>query len=309
MEFERIRFGLITDIHHDLMYKASDRLQAFIDESIQENVDFIVQLGDFCFPIPENEPFLGIWKQFHGPNYHVLGNHDMDICDKEIMMSFLGMKSNYYSFDSGGYHFIVLDPNYFLVGDQYMDYAFSNYSKHGKSVGNITDEQLEWLRKDLSQTDKHTILFSHQSLEETYVGSNVGIHNSDKLREILREANQAAGFRKVIACMNGHNHLDGVKVIDDIYFIHMNSISYHYLGSQFNTVRYSEEITAKHPILRQSVPYEEPLYAIITLEPGLLTIKGKESTYVGPDPNEIGHNNANAGHVVSANISSRQLKF
>lgn len=309
MEHERIRFGLITDIHQDLMYKASDRLQAFIDECIKEKVDFIIQLGDFCFPLPENKPFLDIWKQFKGPNYHVLGNHDMDKCDKQMMMSFLGMKSNYYSFDCGDYHFVVLDANYFHVDGQYVDYAFSNYSKEGHTVCHVTDEQLEWLRKDLSQTDKPTILFSHQSLEETYVGSNVGIYNSDKLREILREANQIAGFRKVIACMNGHNHLDGAKVIDDIYFLHMNSISYHYLGPQFNTVRYSEEITEKYWILGQSVPYEEPLYAIITLEPGLLTIKGKETTYVGPDPLEIGHNNANAGHVVSAKISSRQLKF
>ncbi|UKS26972.1 metallophosphoesterase [Paenibacillus sp. HWE-109] len=309
MERNRIRFGLMTDIHQDLMYKASDRLQAFIDHSNKEDLDFIIQLGDFCFPTPENKPFLGIWQQFGGPNYHVLGNHDMDICDKQTIMSYLGMKRNYYSFDCGDYHFIVLDANYFRVDSQYVDYSFGNYSKHADSVSNVTDEQLEWLREDLSQTDKHTILFSHQSLEETHVGTNVGIHNSDKLREILREANQSAGFRKVIACMNGHNHLDGVKVIDDIYFIHMNSISYHYLGPQFNTIRYSEEITEEHPIFRQSVPYEEPIYAIITLEPGLLMIKGKESTYVGPAPNEIGHSNANAGHVVSAKISSRQLKF
>jgi hypothetical protein len=309
MAQQKVRFGLMTDIHQDLMYKASDRLSEFITRMNEEKVDFIIQLGDFCFPIPENKPFLSIWEQFDGPRYHVLGNHDMDKCNKQTIMEYLGMERSYYSFDCGDYHFVVLDPNYFRVDGQYVDYELGNYFQHPDSVGNLTEEQLEWLRQDLAGTDKHTVLFSHQSLEETYVGVNVGIHNSSKLRAILQEANQAAGFRKVIACMNGHNHLDGVKVIDDVYFMHINSISYHYLGPDFDVVRYSEEITAKHRILRKSVPYEEPIYAIVTLEAGLLAIEGKETTFVGPPPIECGHRNANAGHVVSAKISNRQLKF
>lgn len=309
MRRDRIRFGIMADIHHDLVYQASDRLQRFIEHATEEQVDFIIQLGDFCHPTPENKPFRDIWERFEGGKYHVLGNHDMDTCDKRTFMNYLGMPNNYYSFDCGEYHFVVLDPNYYSDNGQRIDFSHGNYVPHGDTVGYVPDEQLAWLRADLADTDKIVIVFSHQSMEETYVGSSVGIHNSLEVRGILKEANEAAGFRKVIACMNGHNHLDGAKVIDDIYFLHINSISYFYMGPQFNEVRYSEEITNRYPVFRQSAPYQDPIFAMVTLEPGLLTIKGRASDFVGKPPVESGFSNANAGHVVSAIISDRKLKF
>jgi predicted phosphodiesterase len=77
------RFGVMTDVHFDVIDDAEDRLRHFIDEMNREKVDFIIQLGDFCFPLPENKPFLDIWQQFAGPKYHALGNHDMDRTNKK----------------------------------------------------------------------------------------------------------------------------------------------------------------------------------------------------------------------------------
>ncbi|SDD51602.1 3',5'-cyclic AMP phosphodiesterase CpdA [Paenibacillus sp. UNCCL117] len=305
----KIRFGLMADVHQDFMYKAEERLAEFVDHMNRERADFIVQLGDFCYPKPENKHFVSIWERFAGPAYHVLGNHDMDRCGKQEMMDYLGMPRNYYSFDSGDYHFVVLDTNYLNLEDGYADYAHGNYHKHPKHIGNVTPEQLDWLKGDLAATGKSTIIFSHQNLESVHLGFNIGIQNSDELLAVLREANAEAGFRKVVACMNGHSHLDGVKVIDDIYFIHINSMSYFYMGKDYERVRYSEEITESHPLLARTAPYREGLYALVTLEPGVLTIEGRETAYVGPPPLECGHSNSNAGHILSAKISSRRLLF
>lgn len=309
MSKSKLTFGIAADIHHDFMYQAEERLSQFIEDMNREQVDFIIQLGDFCYPLPENRSFVNVWERFQGPKYHVLGNHDMDKCNKKTIMDYIGMERNYYSFDQGEYHFVVLDANYLLLDGQYADYEFGNYHKHPAAISNLTPEQLAWLREDLAATDKTTIIFSHHNLESPYNDFNYGIKNSDDFFAVLREANRSAGFRKVIACMNGHNHLDGVKVIDDIYFVHINSMSYFYMGKEYETIRYNEQVSAKYPILTRSAPYEEPLYTKVTLEEGRLTLTGRTSQFVGPSPAECGHRNVYGGHVVTAKISDRVLKY
>ena len=74
----RVRFGLIADIHPDVMPDGIERVRAFVAAMQRAKVDFILQLGDFCWPAPRNRPFLEAWNQFPGPRFHVLGNHDMD---------------------------------------------------------------------------------------------------------------------------------------------------------------------------------------------------------------------------------------
>src|SRR5882762_7470703 len=65
----KIRFGICADIHQDIMHDGEKRLQVFIDDMQKQNVDFIIQLGDFCRPYDKNLPFLKIWEQFPGPGY------------------------------------------------------------------------------------------------------------------------------------------------------------------------------------------------------------------------------------------------
>ena len=109
---QRITFGICADIHQDIMHDAPDRLRAFVDAANAANVDFSVQLGDFCVPSEDNRPFLNIWKTLNGPGYHVLGNHDMDGgYTREQSVSYFSMAGRYYSFDMKGWHFVVLDGN------------------------------------------------------------------------------------------------------------------------------------------------------------------------------------------------------
>jgi len=75
----RVRFGLIADIHPDVMPDGIERVRAFVAAMQRAQVDFILQLGDFCWPAPRNQPFLEAWNQFRGPRFHVLGNHDIQI--------------------------------------------------------------------------------------------------------------------------------------------------------------------------------------------------------------------------------------
>ena len=158
-EAPEVVFGVIADVHQDLTPDATERLAEFIDAANSREVDFIIQLGDFCFPKETNGEFLLTWKQFKGRRYHVLGNHDHDTCDKKTTRQFwMGMNENssldmfnsmpadYYSFEAGDYHFVVLDCNYLKLGDEYVAYDNSNYFQHPEARTYVNPEQIEWLR-------------------------------------------------------------------------------------------------------------------------------------------------------------------
>lgn len=271
-----LRFGLIADVHKDIMHDADDRLRVFVDEMTKAKVDFIVQLGDFCVPKEANQGFLDLWNAFPGPRYHVLGNHDTDGGYKrDQTVAWWKMPARYYSFDQAGLHFVVLDGN-----DRPENHA-GGYPRF------IADDQLDWLRKDLADTSLPTVIFVHQSLERPEEG---GVQNGRAVREVLEEANTNAGQRKVIACFSGHHHRDYVRQINDIVYPQINSASYHWVGGNFAKVRYSKEIDQAYPNIKYTVPYKEPIFALVTIDRarGFMGIEGKRSTFVGPPPWELG---------------------
>lgn len=45
---KKVRFGNITDVHIDMMHDGVYRLRAFLNAAKNEDLDFIIQLGDFC---------------------------------------------------------------------------------------------------------------------------------------------------------------------------------------------------------------------------------------------------------------------
>ena len=271
-----LRFGIIADVHKDIMHDADERLSAFIDHMKNEQVDFIVQLGDFCVPKEANKKFLNIWNSFSGPRYHVMGNHDTDGgYSRGQTVEWWKMPSRYYSFEQAGTKFIVLDGN-----DRPADHA-GGYPRY------IAEDQLDWLRQQLASTDLPVVVFVHQSLEREQEG---GVQNGDKVRQILEDANSTAGHRKVIACFSGHHHRDYVRRINDILYPQINSASYHWVGADYQHVRYGESIDESHPYIKYTVPYKDALFAIVTIDPtkGFMSIEGKQSTFVGPAPWEIG---------------------
>src|SRR6476620_201708 len=167
-----LRIGLITDVHKDIIHDADGRLKAFIDAMTAEKVDAVMQMGDFCTPKPANKGFVDLFHSFPGPRFHVLGNHDTDGgFQREQAMAFWGMKQRHYSFDLGGFHFIVLDSN-----DRPPDFK-GGYPSH------IADDQIEWLKADLDKSTLNTFVISHHSLEVP-----VCIDNQEKVRAVLEAA-------------------------------------------------------------------------------------------------------------------------
>jgi len=287
-----VRFGICADVHKDIMHDADQRLRGFVDRMSREKVDFVIQLGDFCRPIAANDGFLAIWKSFEVPAYHVLGNHDMDGgATREQTVAYWRMPAKYYAFDVGGFHFIVLDGNEKTVPAQ------RGYARH------IGTEQEQWLRRELAGTSLPTIIFSHQSLE-----ANGGVANGEVIRRILEEANQAAGRSKVLACFSGHHHVDSCRQINGIHYVQINSMSYFWMGEEYQHIRYSPEIDRDYPWIKYTAPYAEPLYAVVTLEAdGMIRIEGTQSKWVGPSPWDLGYPQDHKDQI-APRISIRRLE-
>ena len=52
-----VTFGVISDVHQDIAHDAPERLTAFLKEAERRQVDFIIELGDFCFAKEENRSY------------------------------------------------------------------------------------------------------------------------------------------------------------------------------------------------------------------------------------------------------------
>ena len=221
----KARFGIVTDSHYANVdprnkryYRESaDKMAECVELMNRQKVDFLIELGDFkdqdSSPVEERtlshlRAIENVFRQFQGPRYHVLGNHDMDSISKEQFMenttnTDVRSGSTYYSYDSHGIHFVVLDANYRADGVAYDCGNFESKDTH------IPQVQLDWLKKDLTATSLPAVNFVHQLLDG---GGNSCIKNAEDVREIL----QTSG--KVLAVFQGHFHKGGYKLIEGIHY-------------------------------------------------------------------------------------------
>lgn len=263
-----IRIGLISDVHQDVIHDGMKRLGAFLDAMRAAKPDFIVQLGDFCKPAPANKPFLDLWNGYDGTRYHVIGNHDMDGGFKrEQTTAWYGMPGRFYGFDHGGVRFIVLDGN--DPGG-----VTSGYDRF------IGDEQKVWLEAELEAATAPVVVMIHQPLDH-----DIGVVNGKDIRAVL-EKDRGPGHAGVAAVFSGHCHQDYVNLIGGVSHIQINSASYVWLPADSRRKMYDEELHKQHPYLDHVVPYRDPLWAVATLDlgAGTLTLQGRTSEWVGPDP-------------------------
>ena len=290
-----VRFGICADVHKDIMHDADERLAAFTDEASERDLDFIIQLGDFVRPYDYNLGFMSVWDSYPGNSYHVIGNHEPDGgFTKQDVVDYLGMPYMYYSFEKNGFHFIVLDGNDLNPSPD----RAPGYSRY------IGEEQIVWLKNEIVSTEKNIVIFSHQSLE-----NDNGIENSQQIRNILEEENRSAGFKKIIACFSGHHHTDYADNINGIYYIQINSMSYNWVGGDYQVIRYSEEIDEEYPWIKYTIPYKDPLYAFVEISDEAINIEGRETSFVGPGPEELGMPDQPENNPIVPRISNRKLQL
>jgi len=232
-----LKVGIVTDIHaHDtdspgegkIMTDYPERLGAFVDAMNGWPADLVIELGDFVngnfvFGPPPGDPARivdildeaeGIYAMLDAPRYYVLGNHDVYDLSKEEFVEHTGCTFIYGSFDADGYHFVILDAQYNKDGED-LDHV-------GWVVqGYIPEVQLEWLKGDLAETEKPTIVCVHQRLDvdvDFLSGNAPEIRNNKDVQRILEESGV------VIAVFQGHDHENAYTLINGIHYIEFDQL-------------------------------------------------------------------------------------
>jgi hypothetical protein len=296
-----IRFGIVADVHHTMIPDTIDRLLEFIERAIDLDVDFIIQLGDFCHYQDSSKPFLNVWRQFPKGKYHVLGNHDMDLNSKQEIMGMWEMPGKYYTFEELGVRFIVLDANYLYIDGEFKDYDNANFYISDKFRTYIDQAQLEWFEGEVSSSTLPVIVLSHQSLWHY----QSGIKNRLAVQRIME--NYAS---KILCCFNGHNHIDFFHKQNGINYISVNSMSYQWMGDEYKVSRYPSRMLSEFKWLDHLAPYNEPLYAFVDLEPNeKLEVKGTTSTWMLPSPHDAGFPEQALGNRISPKISNYSISL
>lgn len=272
-------FGLLTDLHHDLIKDGVSRVNAFVEEMNSVKPDFILQMGDFCTPKPANKTLMETWDKFDGEKHHVIGNHDVDGgFSHDQVVDFWKSKGIYYSFDLKGYHFIILNGNERPANDTSKGYPRS-----------ITETQYQWLKNELESTDLPVIIFCHQGIDNDLDG----IREGAMLRLLFERTNNKAGFEKIKAVFSGHNHEDYHNVYNGINYIQINSAAY-----QFG--RKGRDYEFAHT--------KDPLWALVTIYAnGTMKVKGKSSTYMDGSKEYAGSDYP--GYATTPVISDRMIKI
>ena len=302
-EVQPVRFAIVSDLHAQDIPDGLERMKAVVDAANHENVEFLIQLGDFVRLDSAAIPYRKVWDEYAGEKYHVLGNHDLDRYTKEEYVAGLHMPGRYYSFDKGDFHFIVLDGNNLYDGKEYKAYGRANYYVDSKMRAFMDPEQLEWLKKDLAATDKRCIIFSHQSIDTT-------VNNGSEVRGILEAENERCGFQKVALAFSGHTHSNYVKEINGITYVQINSASYVWIEQPSMTEkRYPKEINDQYSLLSRSITYDNPLYGIVTLTGEGAELKGTKGEFMPPTPKEIGLGDTLDGFPLVSSIEDVKVKF
>ena len=270
-----IRLGLIADLHGGLANDAASRLDCFVGSMKQKDCDAVLQMGDFAFPNSAHQSFVERIAESNPELVHVIGNHEFDFgLKREDIYAAWNIESSYYRRDIQWVRILVLDGN--EVGSPLHRGGYPSF---------IGEEQSRWLESELHASDKPILILSHQPL-----AGHGAINNWKTIQNLLAEHQN-----KIIACINGHSHLDAAWEVNGVHYLHANSASYFWVGGKTRMAYYAA-----------------PLFTTLTIDPEKRTLVTEESVsqWKNQSPEEIGYfdrpNHAPQAHV-SPMISQRSI--
>ncbi len=202
---------------------------------------FLLMGGDLAFdglytPKADFEEQIRLYREitngFGIPHYHCMGNHDVlgwsnrrkvasDDPDlgKKLIMERLEWEKSYYSFDFGGWHFVVLDSIHPINADNGPTYE-----------PRIGDEQLEWLAYDLgAAAGKPTVAMTHIAAfcnlgqlhgdpNRKAMDGHMVLWDTHRLRAILER-------HGVKALLQGHSHVIEEYRFNDVWYLTSAAVS------------------------------------------------------------------------------------
>jgi 3',5'-cyclic AMP phosphodiesterase CpdA len=214
----RLRIGLITDLHfadrdtwRTRHYRETlVKLEECVERFNAAPPAFAVELGDFIDAAETVEEEIGFLRRVEAayarlkcPRHYVLGNHCVSTLTKQQFRDNCGAREPYYSFDEGGFHFVVLDACYRADGAGYEPGNFEWTDTE------IPPPQREWLAADLASSGKPALVFVHQRVD---VENHYAVKSATEVRRVLEESG------RVLAVFHGHSHQNEYRQINGIHY-------------------------------------------------------------------------------------------
>lgn len=317
-----LKFLAFADLHYKKNMYASTaaHLDALLCRAYEENVDFVVHLGDFCNDYAGSPEIIDAYlnNRYGLPVFGVYGNHELEtrgnsmetvtplLCGPDV--AFGGEGVGYWHYDHMGYRLIGLDTNY-SYNSALCAWQHNLPASWGAPEGNVfsdslAPQQLRWLDGILADAhDKglRALVFSHSSLSGEWDSSP----DASAARDIF------AKYPGTVAmCLNGHLHTDHFCVKDDIAYFDVNTVLNGYWKLS-DTRHYSDE----HTFIREAVDgsgnfvgteeaqlnmltqatntwfFEDPLSAVVEINGNEINIAGGRTRWkydIAPDDNADG---------------------
>ena len=213
-----LRIGLLTDLHYadkpargTRFYRETPaKLAKAVEQFTRDKVDFTVELGDLIDAAASVEDELRYLKTINaelaiipGECHYVLGNHCVQTLTKAEFLGGIEREKSHYSFDAGGWHFVVLDACFNTAGESYGRNNFD------WKDANVPASQLDWLNADLKSAAGKTIVVAHQRLD---MAKQHSVRNAAEVRKILESSG------KVAAVLQGHSHQNDYAEVGGIHY-------------------------------------------------------------------------------------------
>lgn len=153
---EEFSFVQISDTHIDGK-KSADSLMADIAEinALSDKIRFVINTGDLICGGESalcNTDYSMAARTFRFPYCNAIGNHDIDNCDIRKYSDFHG--PDFYSFDLGGWHFIILNC---MLPERYKEWLESDFAKQPPDKKIIVFQHFEPDKLQLEVFAKHAV--------------------------------------------------------------------------------------------------------------------------------------------------------
>ena len=292
-----IRFLVFGDLHYDEVADGDRRIEEILASAQKRDLDFIVSLGDLCSPKIENHKVLNRFRSLGIPFYSVIGNHETDNCKLNEILDFYSLEKPYYSVVCNGYKLIFMNTCYLRSDGKEGIFYKKNFKSEHALYPIVPAEEIRWLQEELND-DMKCIIFSHHSFINDF--PKRGICNREEICKSF-------DAKKVLLCLNGHDHGDDYSVVDGIPYMTVNSANYAWLGSQIAS---SKELQEKYSYLQGMLQYKQAMSAYIEIDDSEIRISGMDGEYLSVTPEDIGlYDYRWNGVSIKPRISSHLIKL
>jgi Icc protein len=224
-----LTLGIVTDLHfgpearfggklRKMTHQAGDLARDFVRRmNDQVRPDLVVNLGDDIEDESREADLIrygecqAILRVARAPLVNVAGNHDLIHLNRDDLCQFWQRGGPlYYSFDQGGWHFVVLHT----IERQDVEIR-------------VPETQLEWLRADLARGHANAIVLMHHSASEQLLDDSRWWPGRAHLALVKERADLRRIFGEsgcVRAVFNGHLHWNHLDVIGDIPYVTIQSL-------------------------------------------------------------------------------------